>query len=601
MGKRRAAALSQEEKRAFNKESFNKLIGVYRFILPYKYKFTVGMIFLGFSSTVLLAFPYLAGKMLDIATGKQDWIFKTINETALIFVGLLIFQAFVSYFRVYLFAYVSQNAMADIRKKVFGKFMYLPMGFYDRNRTGELSSRISNDVTLLQDTLSTTLAEAIRQFATLIFGLAIIFINTPSLSIFMVLTFPVVVFGAIFFGRFIKKLSRKTQDRLAESNVIVEESLQAIFTVKVFTGQLIQTGKYQKAIEESLKSGLKTATIRAGFIAFIISGLFGGIVAVMWYGATLVQSEEIQSGDLVSFLLYTMLIGGSIAGIGDLFGQIQRAIGASERILEILGEADEEESSPSAMTQIEGSISIDNLSFHYPTRPEVPVIDRLSLDIKAGEKVALVGHSGAGKSTIAQLLLRMYPHSSGSISVDNQAIQSYPIDELRGNIGLVPQDVILFGGSIKENIEYGKANASFEEIREAAKRANALDFIEKFPDGFDTLVGERGVKLSGGQRQRIAIARAILKNPKILILDEATSSLDAESESLVQSALDDLMVNRTTIMIAHRLSTIRKADKICVVEAGKIVEAGDHETLYANDQGIYHNLVKLQFETSQPA
>ena len=536
----------------------------------------------------------MAGKMLDIALGKKDWIFKSVDETALAFAAILVFQAVVSYFRVYLFAFVSQKAMTDIREALYARFMYLSMSFYDKNRVGELTSRISNDVTLLQNTLSTTLAEAIRQLATLLIGLIIIFISTPQLSLFMVMTFPFVVLGAVIFGKFIRRLSKKTQDALAEANVIVEESLQAIFTVKVFTGQSFQVNRYNKAARESLKMGMKTAVFRAGFISFIIFGLFGGIVAVMWYGSTLVESGEIKSGDMISFIFYTMLIGGSIAGLGDLFGQIQRTIGASERILEILEGKDSLEGDSVRKENIGGTISLEGVSFRYPTRSDVQVLRGVDLKIAQGEKVALVGHSGAGKSTIAQLLLRMYDHEKGQIKIDDKDVDSFELHGLRSNIGLVPQEVVLFGGSIYENIAYGRPGASEQEIKLAAQQANALDFILDFPDGFETLVGERGVKLSGGQRQRIAIARALLKDPRILILDEATSSLDSESESLVQEALEELMKGRTTIMIAHRLSTIRKADRIYVVEKGQIAEQGTHDELYALESGIYHNLVRLQ-------
>lgn len=347
-----------------------------------------------------------------------------------------------------------------------------------------------------------------------------------------------------------------------------------------------------------VKVALKTATYRAGFISFVIFALFGGIVGVMWYGATLVQNGELTVGDLLSFVLYTTFIGGSIAGLGDLFGQIQKAIGASERILEILEEPEEVESKEQESIIVEGEIAYENVTFSYPTRKEMPVLKSISFHVPHGSKVALVGQSGAGKSTIIQLLMRFYQPDTGKILIDGKDNQSYSISALRKHIGVVPQEVILFGGTILENIRYGKPDATEDEVVEAARQANALDFILSFPEQFDTIVGERGIKLSGGQRQRIAIARAILKNPSILILDEATSSLDAESERLVQDALEKLMKDRTTIIIAHRLATIRKVDRIYVIGDGQITEQGTHDELTTDEEGKYSQLVKLQLEVS---
>jgi ABC-type multidrug transport system fused ATPase/permease subunit len=398
------------------------------------------------------------------------------------------------------------------------------------------------------------------------------------------------------FGRFIRKLSKKTQSELASANVIVEETLQSINIVKAFTSELTEVLRYRKSLDKVVKVALKSATYRGAFISFIIFAMFGGIVAVLWYGASLVQEGSMSVGDLLSFVLYTTFIGGSIAGLGDLYGQIQKAIGASERVMEILQEEEEFKIEAKEKIHLQGAIQFENVKFSYPTRKDVQVLKNLNLSVGAGEKIALVGHSGAGKSTIIQLLMRFYPLGSGQIKVDDQNIESLSITGYRQNIGIVPQEIILFGGSIRENIAYGKPNASDEEIIAAAEKANAWLFIKDFPEGLDTLVGERGVKLSGGQRQRIAIARAILKDPKILILDEATSSLDAESENLVQQALDELMKNRTTIIIAHRLATIRKVDKIFVLKEGQISEQGSHQELLESENGTYSNLVKLQLQ-----
>ncbi|MEQ8686441.1 MAG: ABC transporter transmembrane domain-containing protein [Imperialibacter sp.] len=594
----RFSTLEKEEKRPLNKDNFKKLLGVFRFILPYKAGFIVGLVLLLFTSGILLSFPYVAGKLIDVASGKGSWLLNDITSIALALIGILLVQSIVSFFRVYFFATVSERTVADIRTHLYQKLIRLPITFYDSKRTGELISRITSDVTMIQDTFTVTLAELIRQTSILIIGLGLIFYTMPSLSVFMLATFPVLIVAAMFFGRFIRKMSKKTQDALANASVVAEETLQSVHTVKAFTNEQYEIKRYRASMSAVVKVALKTATYRAGFISFVIFALFGGIVGVMWYGATLVQNGELTVGDLLSFVLYTTFIGGSIAGLGDLFGQIQKAIGASERILEILEETEEVESQEQESINIEGEIAYENVTFSYPTRKEMPVLKNISFHVPHGSKVALVGQSGAGKSTIIQLLMRFYQPDTGKILIDGKDNQSYSISALRKHIGIVPQEVILFGGTILENIRYGKPDATEDEVVDAARQANALDFILSFPEQFDTIVGERGIKLSGGQRQRIAIARAILKNPSILILDEATSSLDAESERLVQDALEKLMKDRTTIIIAHRLATIRKVDRIYVIGDGQITEEGTHDELTTDEEGKYSQLVKLQLEVS---
>ena len=410
----------------------------------------------------------------------------------------------------------------------------------------------------------------------------------------MLATFPVLVLFALIFGKFIRRLSKKTQDELAAANVIVEETLQSISTVKSFVGEAYEVNRYGKGLEKVVRVALAAAKYRGAFISFIIFALFGGIVGVMWYGTSLVASGEMSVGELVSFVLYTTFIGGSIAGLGDIYSQLQKAIGSSERVVELLAE-EEEAGIGAQIIGIKGTIDFDEVGFQYPTRTEVEVLKGVSFQIQSGEKVALVGPSGAGKSTIIHLLLRFYEVTTGQIRIDGEPITHWNLASLRSKIGIVPQEVLLFGGSIRENISYAKPTATEEEIILAAKKANAWQFISQFPEGLDTLVGERGIKLSGGQRQRVAIARAILKDPAILILDEATSSLDAESEALVQEALNELMKGRTTLIIAHRLATIRKVDRIYVLTDGKIVEQGSHQELVQDSSGIYANLVRLQF------
>lgn len=594
MAKKRGNALDAHEKRKLNKKNLSKLGGIFRFMLPYKVPFIFGMLFLFFSSLTLLTFPFIAGKLIDTASG-ESWLVDDINLIALMLLGILLVQSIFSFFRVWLFAKVSERSMRDIRVALYRNMVQLPMTFFDKRRTGELISRITADVTLLQDTFSTTLAELFRQIITLLAGVVFLMATTPKLTLFMLATFPVLIIIAMVFGKFIRKLSKQTQDELAAANVIVEETLHSIMTVKSFAGEEYESSRYSKGLNKVVKVALKAAGFRGAFISFIIFALFGGIVAVMWYGASLVAEGVMSVGDLVSFVLYTTFIGGSIAGLGDIYSQIQKAIGSSERVLEILDEAPEVSTADFQKVPISGNIRFDQVRFTYPTRPEVEVLKGISLDIQAGDKVALAGHSGAGKSTIIQLLLKLYTVENGQIEIDGKNIQDWNLRQLRSNIGIVPQEVLLFGGSIRENIAYAKPDASEEEIIEAAQKANAWQFISQFPEGLDTKVGERGVKLSGGQRQRVAIARAILKDPAILILDEATSSLDAESEALVQEALDELMKNRTTVIIAHRLATIRKVDRIYVMNEGRIVEQGTHEDLALQEEGFYANLVRLQF------
>lgn len=593
MAKKRGIALEPEDKRKLNKQNLSKLGGIFRFLMPYRWAFFSGLVFLLFSSLTLLTFPFVAGKLIDTAQGSS-WIVSDVNSIAWILIAILAIQSIFSFFRVWLFALVSERSMRDIRKELYSRLVRLPMSFFDKRRTGELISRITADVSQLQDTFSTTLAELFRQVITLVAGVGFLLYNTPKLTLFMLGTFPVLVLIAMVFGRFIRKLSKKTQDELAAANVIVEETLQSISTVKSFVGEAYESARYGKGLNAVVGVALTTAKYRGAFISFIIFALFGGIVAVMWYGASLVATGEMSVGELVSFVLYTTFIGGSIAGLGDIYSQLQKAIGSSERVLEILEEEPELEQG-AVSEKFEGKIEFANVGFRYPTRPEVEVLKNVSFQIQSGEKVALAGHSGAGKSTIIQLLLRFYETEKGAILVDGRDVKDWNLKALRSKIGIVPQEVLLFGGSIRENIAYAKPDATEEEIIGAAKKANAWQFITQFPEGLDTLVGERGVKLSGGQRQRVAIARAILKDPAILILDEATSSLDAESESLVQQALDELMKGRTTLIIAHRLATIRKVDRIYALSEGKIVEQGSHQDLLKNEGGFYANLVRLQF------
>ncbi|MDQ6530681.1 ABC transporter transmembrane domain-containing protein [Flavobacterium sp. LHD-85] len=586
-------------KAKLNSNSLQKALRIFKYAKNHKWKFFLGLIFLFLTSATALAFPKLMGMLVDCVTNKN---LSRANEIALGLIAILGLQAIFSFFRISLFVNFTENSLSNIRFALYENLIKLPMSFYSQKRVGELNSRISADISQLQDTFSTTIAEFLRQFILIIGGFVILGSISPKLTLMMLAIVPVVAVAAVIFGRFIRKYGKKTQDKVAESQVIVEETLQGISNVKAFANEWYEIQRYKNKIREIVKIAIKGGQYRGYFASFIILCLFGCVVAVVWYGITLTIKGEVEGvGDLISFVLYTTFIGASFGGIAEMYAQIQKAVGATERVFELLEETPEEINAKPRLTAVEkikGNVVFNNVAFSYPSRKEVQVLKDVNFNAEFGQKIAIVGPSGAGKSTISSLLLRFYDITSGEILVDGKNIHDYDLEDLRGNMSIVPQDVILFGGTIRENIAYGNPNASEEEIIAAAKQANAFNFVDGFPEKFETLVGERGVKLSGGQRQRIAIARALLKNPSILILDEATSSLDSESEKLVQEALEVLMEGRTSIIIAHRLSTIRNADKILVLDNGKISEEGTHQELINLENGIYKNLSNLQFSNS---
>jgi len=558
------------------------------------------MFFLVLSSLAMLAFPALLGAMIDAAQGKQTypWLTPQVYYIGGIAFVILSFLSVVSFFRIRIFVEIAERTLAALRKDTYLKLISLPIEFFANRRVGELNSRLSADLSQIQDTLTTTLAEILRQLISLCFGVFLLVWVSPKLALMNLCILPIIVVAAIIFGKFIRELSRQAQDKMAESNSIVQETLLGISNVKAFVNEYFEFNRYSNQMDSVVKLAVKGATFRGAFASFIIFCIFGAVIAVIWYGAALVSIHEMTVGDLTTYILYSMFVAGSMGSFPELYANIQRSLGASERILEILDEPQEnlnvKPTCKEVHKTITGKLSFNHVAFSYPSRPDIEILKDINFTANAGDKVAIVGPSGTGKSTIASLILQFYTANKGEICYDDKPASDFELCDIRNQVAIVPQDVLLFGGTIRENIAYGKLEATEDEIIAAAKRANAHQFILNFPEGYDTIVGERGVKLSGGQRQRIAIARALLKDPAILILDEATSSLDSESERQVQDALEELMRGRTSIIIAHRLSTIVDADKIIVVENGIVSESGTHFELLQRESGLYQHLYNLQ-------
>ena len=592
-----------EDKPKLTKESYQRAKGLFAYMKPYQGTFAIGWFFLIFSSSVGLIFPYILGQLLgapiqggtSMGSSFVDSItFDNINQIAVALFVLFGLQSFFSFFRIVLFTKVTEYTLADLRQAAFDRLLHMPLDFFNRNKVGELTSRITGDLNLIQDTLKTTVAEFFRQIVTITGGIIWLFFLSWKLALIMLATVPVMSVIAVIFGRFIRGLSKDAQESTAKSNAILEESLTGINNVKSFTNEVLELMRYKIAIEEIKKINIKSGNWRGVFVSFIFLFLFGAIVFIIWQGVTMVQSGDLSLTQFNAFLIFTVMLGASVGSLPELYASIQKTIGATERLMQLIEEDSEKELYKGEKeTELTGNITLSNVHFAYPQRKDINVLRGLNLNIESGQTVALVGHSGVGKSTIASLLLHYYKIDQGEIQFDHVSIDEISVKHLRYQIAIVPQELILFSGTIRDNIAYGKPNATLEEIQIAAQKAFAFDFIQGFPEQFETQVGDRGIQLSGGQRQRIAIARAILKNPKILILDEATSALDSESEKLVQLALEELMKNRTSVVIAHRLSTIRKADKIVVMEKGIVKEEGTHDELLAL-HGVYSNLMETQ-------
>jgi ABC-type multidrug transport system fused ATPase/permease subunit len=601
--------MSEEEKEKskfikINRDSIRKAKRIFRYLRPYRWLFLLGWVFLVLTSLVSLAFPLLMGQLLGSGSTQVSSMHDVLSRIQIdnvnaIVIGMFIMfgtQALFSFLRVVIFTNVTENALRDLRKDAFQRLVYMPMDFFNEHKVGELTSRLSADITKIQDTLRTTIAEFFRQFIVIIGGVALLFYFSWKLSLIMLATVPVMAIVAVLFGRFIRKLSRQAQDESAKSNSVIEESLMGISNVKSFTNELFMLGKYKSSIDEIRRLNIKSGLWRGVFVSFIILCLFGAIVFIIWQGVLMTQgpNPELAQQDLITFILYTVMMGASFGSLPDLYATIQRAIGSTEHLMDIMSiDTEKDVLSGTEKPEIKGAVRFEHVSFYYPQRKDVQVLRDIDFTVKENQTIALVGSSGAGKSTITSLLLNYYPLESGNIFFDDVNTKEIDVEHLRSNMAIVPQEVILFSGSIRENIAFGNVDANEDQIIEAAKQANAWDFINSFPEKLETQVGDRGIQLSGGQKQRIAIARAILNDPAILILDEATSSLDSESEKLVQDALEKLMTGRTSFVIAHRLSTIKNADKIFVLDKGQIAETGTHDELI-QQEGIYTKLVKLQ-------
>ena len=589
-------------KAKLDRESLRQALELFRYLRPYRVRFSAALASLLTGSLLSLAFPYLAGSIIDAAMlhSQGSVSMAAADRTALLLMGILALQAGLSYFHSRSFATVGQRSLVDLRRDTYARLISLPMAFFAQRRVGELASRLSSDLIQIEDTVIGVLPQCLRQTTILVGGIALIAATSLPLTGIMLASLPAVIATAVVFGRRTRKISREAQDRLADTATIVEETLQGIVNVKAFSNEGYELNRYHEGLGRFLASTLRYARLRAAFVAFITFALFGFVVLVLWSGARLLQRGAISFGDLTRFGLYTTFVAGAMGQFAELYSQLQKAIGATQRVRELLRETGELEArlgptAPSNLPRLRGAVRFEQVSFTYPSRPGVEVLHGISLAAAPGQRLALVGPSGAGKSTLISLLLRLYDPSAGRVTIDGQDARDYRLTELRGQMSMVPQEVLLFGGSIAENIAYGKPGASAPEIERAARQAHAHEFIQAFPEGYATLVGDRGVKLSGGQRQRVAIARAILKDPAVLILDEATSSLDSESERLIQEALETLMRGRTSFIIAHRLATVRHADRIFVITGGRVVESGTHEELQALEYGVYRRVAALQF------
>ncbi|TNE86882.1 MAG: ATP-binding cassette domain-containing protein [Deltaproteobacteria bacterium] len=548
---------------------------------------------LAISAGAGLVFPQAVGDMVNTVVDRGGD--RSLDQVALFLIVLFAIQAVFSMMRAWLFTVAGERVVARLRTRLFEAIISQDVGFFDTTRIGELTNRLAADTTVLQNTVTVNVSMALRFGITAVGAVLILAWTSPKLAAVAMSVVPVVAIGSSVFGRRLRKLAKRVQDALAESSTVAEETIAGVRTVRSFAREPQEVARYEAAVDESYRVAAERALAVGLFHGALGFAGYAAIALVVWYGGHMVLDGTLQEGDLVEFLLYTFMVAMSLGALAGLYADLMKAQGASQRVFQLIDhDASIESSVGEVLDEVRGHVRFSGVSFSYPARPDVKVLDGVELDIQPGEVVALVGPSGSGKSTIAALLSRFYDPDEGQVVVDGHPLTSLQPRGLREHVGLVAQEPILFATSIAENIRYGRPSASLEDVEAAARAANAHDFVSAFPEGYQTLVGERGVRLSGGQKQRIAIARALLKDPGILVLDEATSALDAESEHLVQEALDRLMEGRTTLVIAHRLSTVRDADRVVVLDGGRVAEIGSHDELVIAD-GLYKRLVERQF------
>jgi ATP-binding cassette subfamily B protein len=566
--------------------------------VPERGPLALGTVFLAIGSGMGLIIPQAIKIIVDQAAGQgaTRW---TLDEAAIGIVAVAGVMAVSVALRFTLFSTVGERVVARLRKDLFERLLAQEIAFFDERRTGDLTSRLSSDTALVQNAVSVNVSMGLRFLAQVLGGIALLVYTSPLLTAVMLGVVPPIAFGAVAYGRRVRKLSRDTQDALARANEVAEETIAGVRTVRAFAAEKNESARYERAVWDALGVARKRILTNATFMSVTSFAAYGALALVLWYGGRLVARGEMTPGGLTSFLVYTLMVAFSLGGMSELWAELMKASGAAERIFELI---DRTPTIPltegERPARVDGALVFEGVTFAYPTRKDVPVLRGIDLSIRPGEVVALVGPSGAGKSTIAAMLLRLYDPTGGRVLLDGKALASISPEWLRRQVGIVAQEPLLFSCSVADNIRYSRPDATDAEVEAAARAANAHDFVSRFPEGYATLVGERGVQLSGGQKQRLAIARAVLKDPRILVLDEATSALDAESEHLVKEALDRLMEGRTTLVIAHRLSTVMGADRVVVLEDGRMVQSGDHASLM-RDGGLYRKLVERQLDGGQ--
>ena len=581
------------------------LFWLWQFVRPYRMRLIIAIIALIATATLTLSLGQGVKLMIDEGFSSESTVGLA---NALGVVGFIIVAMSIgAYFRFYMVSWLGERVVADIRKKLYRHLVSLPPSFFEDNLAGEIQSRVTTDTTLLQTVIGSSFSFALRNALTFIGGLTLMFISNIKLTLIVLLVVPFIIFPLIYFGRKVKKLSRESQDKIASVGAWAGESLQHIKVVQAFTREDMVNEQFGLAAEGAFDVALKRIGQRAILIALVMMLVMGSVAGMLFVGGSDVIAGELSAGDLAAFVFYAIMVAGSLAAVTEVYGEVQRAAGAAERIRELLAteaeiksakEIGSDEASSQDQRPSEALIEFHNMSYAYPSRPNLNALDKLNLAVKAGESIALVGPSGAGKSTLFDLLLRFRDPQSGEIKISGKPLTEWNLQELRSQFALVPQQPVLFSANVWDNLKYGRPEATEAEVFAAVKAAHAEEFIEQLPDGYQSFLGEQGVKLSGGQKQRLAIARAILRDPKILLLDEATSALDAQSEHYVQKALDTLMKGRTTFIIAHRLATVRHVDRIAIFEKGKLVDVGSHDELIANSE-LYRRLAELQFQVKE--